>query len=234
MTRTPADTLTYSLSGTGSEKFAVSSSGAVTYTGAGEDYEAVTAYTLTVTARDTAGATGTAAVTVNITNVNEAPTFGQSTYTFTLAENQAGTPTAIALGHVSASDPDAGDTLTYRLSGTGSEKFAVSSSGAVTYIGSGEDYETTQAYTLAVTARDTAGATGTASVVVQIKNTAPGNTAPTFDQSQYTFTLAENQAGTPTAVALGSVSASDPDAGDTLTYRLSGAGSDQYETVSAC
>ena len=61
-----------------------------------------------MTATDKAGATGTAAVTVDITNVNEGPTFGQATYTYTLAENQAGNPTAVALGHVSASDPDAG------------------------------------------------------------------------------------------------------------------------------
>ena len=68
------DTLTYSLSGTDAASFAISgSTGQITVgTGASLDYESKASYTVTVTATDTSDATDTIAVTINVTNVDEA------------------------------------------------------------------------------------------------------------------------------------------------------------------
>ena len=69
------DAATYALTAGDTARFAIDpTSGELAYVGAGEDFEATTAaYRLTVTATDRGGLTATAAVTVEITNVNEAP-----------------------------------------------------------------------------------------------------------------------------------------------------------------
>jgi len=70
-----------------------------------------------------------ATVTVNLTNVNEAPVIANQT--FSIAENSAN---GTAVATVVASDPDAGQTLTYSiLSGNTSGAFALNTStGALT------------------------------------------------------------------------------------------------------
>ena len=62
-------------------------------------------------------------LTVNVTNVNDAPVISSSA-TFSAAENQT------SVGTVSASDAD-GDSLTYSLSGTDASSFSINSSRAV-------------------------------------------------------------------------------------------------------
>ena len=76
------DTLTYTLSGTGSGNFAVDANGQITVgTGASLDHETLGSYTLTLSVRDGKDAQGNAdtaedasiEVTVNVTDVDEAP-----------------------------------------------------------------------------------------------------------------------------------------------------------------
>lgn len=70
------DTLTYSITGgTGSSYFAIdSSTGEITVTNpAALDYETATSYTLTTRVQDAGGLFSTQSVTINITDVNEAP-----------------------------------------------------------------------------------------------------------------------------------------------------------------
>ena len=89
-------------------------------------------------------------------SVNEAPSFAVAGYAFSLAENADGSVTAVALGTVSATDPE-GTSLTYSIeSGNGSGLFAIdASTGALTYVGTGEDYESdTKTYALTVRASD--------------------------------------------------------------------------------
>ncbi len=61
------------------------------------------AYTVTVTATDSGGLTATQTVTVNVTNVNEAPSFAAPTATFSTPENSTSVGTITA-----ATDPDGG------------------------------------------------------------------------------------------------------------------------------
>ena len=72
------------------------------------DYETTPSYTLTVQAADGGSLSDTTTVSITVTDVNEAPSFGSTTYTYTLAEDAA---IGTAVGIVSATDPDEGDTL---------------------------------------------------------------------------------------------------------------------------
>ena len=67
-----SDTLTYSLEGTGAEKFTIDSSGQIsTKVGESYDHEKNSSYSLMVTADDGLGGTDTVAVTINVTDVPE-------------------------------------------------------------------------------------------------------------------------------------------------------------------
>ena len=87
---------------------------------------------------------------------NTAPAFGQQSYAFDLAENADGSTTRVALGTVSATDADS-DTVTYSIEGGNTAGlFEIDgSTGALSYKGTGEDYESgTTSYALTVRASD--------------------------------------------------------------------------------
>ena len=87
---------------------------------------------------------------------NAAPTFGQQSYAFDLAENADGSTTRVALGTLSATDPEDA-TLSYSIEGGNSaDLFEIdASTGALSYKGAGEDYESgTTSYELTVRASD--------------------------------------------------------------------------------
>ena len=199
-------------------------SGAVTYVGTGENYRSLAtgaAHTLTVSVSDgTASAEATVAVTV--LNVNEAPVFGESAYAFDLAENQDGSTDAVAVGMVSAADPDEGDPIAYSItSGNDAGMFAIDHYGNITYTGTGEDAESeTTSYELMVNASD-GGASSDSMVTVTVTDANDNVPAFVFDEGTtfYTFTLAENTDGSETAAAVGTVSATDAD-GDAVTYSI--------------
>ena len=222
------DRLTYSLAGGDAARFEVDpTSGEVRYVGAGEDAETGPAgWELEVVVADRDGLTDRAPVTVALVDVNEAPAFADSAYAFDLAENAAG---PVALGRVGATDEDAGDMLTYSLAGGDAARFEVDgASGEVRYVGAGEDAETGSAgWELEVVVADRDGLTDRAPVTVALLDV---NEAPAFADSAYAFDLAENAAG---PVALGQVGATDEDAGDVLTYSLTGEDAARFEVDGA-
>ena len=126
--------------------------GALSYRGAGEDYESeTTSYELTVRASD-GGLHSEVTVTVNVTDAQEAPAFAEGSYAFDLAENAAG----VSLGLVQATDPE-DETIIYSIeAGDSGGLFAIDSeTGALSYQGAGEDYESgTTSYELTVRASD--------------------------------------------------------------------------------
>ena len=130
--------------------------GALSYQGAGEDYESgATRYELTVRASD-GSLHSEVTVTVNVTDVAEAPAFAEGSYAFSLAENADGGAASVALGAVSATDPE-NSTITYSIeAGDSGGLFEIdAASGEVFYIGVGEDYESgTTSYELTVRASD--------------------------------------------------------------------------------
>ncbi len=213
------DTLTYRLAAGDADRFEVDgATGAVRYVGSGEDYEGAgpKSWELEVTATDLAGSSAKAVVAVALTNVNEGPAFADSAYAFDLAENARG---PLLLGAVRATDPDGGDWLSYALAAGDAERFKVNAtSGAVQYVGAGEDAETGPgSWELEMTATDRGGLAARTRVVVTIEDQ---NEGPVFVESIWEWELAEHVAG---PVELGAVEATDVDAGDTLVYSVSGA-----------
>ena len=223
-----ADTHTFSITaGNDAGLFAIdAATGEISYVGTGEDYRSsVTgpSHTLTVEVSDGTSSDETM-VDITILNVNEAPAFGDSSYAFDLAENADGSTTAVDVGMVSASDSDEGDSVTYSITaGNDDGLFAIDSdSGAITYVGSGEDAETTASHELTVSASDGA-ASSEAMVTVTVTNA--NDSTPMFGEDSYAFDLAENADGSTTAVEVGMVSATDSD-GDMLEYSISGGNDD--------
>ena len=223
-----ADTHTFSITaGNDAGLFAIdAATGEISYVGTGEDYRSsVTgpSHTLTVEVSDGTSSDETT-VDISILNVNEAPAFGDSSYAFDLAENADGSTTAVDVGMVSASDSDEGDSVTYSITaGNDDGLFAIdSASGAITYVGSGEDAETTASHELTVSASD---GVASSEAMVMVTVTGANDNTPMFGEDSYAFDLAENADGSTTAVEVGMVSASDSD-GDMLEYSISGGNDD--------
>ncbi|MFH1873504.1 MAG: putative Ig domain-containing protein [Pseudomonadota bacterium] len=195
--------------------------GAVTFVSA-PNFEAPTdagsdnVYDLTLTATDTAGNTtgGALAVAITVTNVNEAPTL-TSGATANFAENAAGT-----VYTVTATDPDAATTFTYALGGTDAARFAIdANTGAVSFatapnFEAAADAGANNVYDITVTASDGTNTTAAQAVAITVTNV---NETPVITSAAST-NFAENATGT-----VYTATATDPDAGTTLTYALGGA-----------
>jgi protocadherin Fat 4 len=117
------DTLGYAIvSGDADGLFVIDANGVITLaSGKALDYETATRHTLTVEVDDGAGGKATTTVVITVTDANEAPVI-TATGTGTVDENAAGADTGITL---SVADPDAGDSIAFAITGTGSDKFEV-------------------------------------------------------------------------------------------------------------
>ena len=180
----------------------------ITHTATGGDYQALQ--------RDE---------TLTVVDNNVAPVFSPPSYSFDLPENLDGSSSPVNVGTpVSASDSDSDDSVSYTITGGNTDdKFAIhSTSGQITYVGFGEDFESsTSSYTLTVTAN---GGTGdraqstTATVAVNITDlddTPPTVTSPSFqsdgnagyakegDTITVTFQTSEELSATPSATIAG-------------------------------
>jgi hypothetical protein len=210
-------TLTYSiLSGNTSGAFAINAStGVLTVANSlALNFEMIPSFALVVKVQD--NGTGTlssqATVTVSLTNINEVPVINNQA--FSIAENSSN---GTNVGTVVASDPDAGQTLTYSiLSGNTSGAFAINASTGVLTVANSSalNFETTPSFALIVKVQD--NGTGTlssqATVTVSLTNV---NEVPVVNNQ--TFSIAENSSN---GTNVGTVVASDPDAGQTLTYSI--------------
>ena len=238
------DTLTYTLGGTDASSFDIDAETGQLQTKAELDYETDDSYTVTVSVSDGNSGTDAIDVTIEVTNVNEAPKFATTTATRSIAENTAA---GIDIGEpVAATDPDVAgtntdvnpddatvDALTYTLGGTDTASFAIDSDTGQLETKVALDYETKDSYEVTVTASD--GGTDTASITVTINitdvNEDVPNSAPTFTAGDSTTrSVAENTAA---GEDIGSaVAATDTDIGDTLTYTLGGTDASSFAIVS--
>ena len=159
------DTLSYAITaGNDSNTFAIDANGNVTTT-AVLDFETTAQYVLTVTVTDdgTPAMSDTATITVDVSNVNEAPLAINNSGA--LAEDAA---IGTAVATVVASDVDAGDSLSYAITaGNTGNAFAIDSSGQIT-TATALDYETLTSYNLTVTVTDSGSLTDTATVSVTV------------------------------------------------------------------
>ena len=112
--------------------------------------------------------------------------FGLPAYAFDLLENQNGSSTPVVVGTVTATDADVSDTPVYAIAaGNPQGKFVIgTASGAITYIGTGEDFEAQggpPVYILMVTAT-ASGVSVTTTVTITVINV---NEPPVFDPDTY-------------------------------------------------
>ncbi|WP_254508784.1 cadherin domain-containing protein [Anatilimnocola floriformis] len=209
------DTRTFAITdGNTGGAFAINSStGAITVAnGSLLNFEGTPTYTLTVSVTDAGNLSASNTITVNLTNVNEAPTIAPQT--FSVAENSANTT---AVGTVVAADVDAGDTRTFAITGgnTGGAFAINATTGAITVANSAAlNFEGTPSFSLTVSVTDAGNLSTSNTITVNLTNV---NEAPTI--APQTFSVAENSANN---TAVGTVLANDVDAGDTRTFAITG------------
>ena len=118
------------------------------------NFETTPAFALTVQVTDngTPNLSGSATVTINLTDVNEAPTVNAAT--FAVNENSAN---GASVGTVTVTDPDAGQMHTWAITaGNTGGTFAINAAtGAITVANNALlDFQTTTLFTLTVQATD--------------------------------------------------------------------------------
>ena len=219
-------TLNYSItSGNISDAFTINSNtGALSVNNSTAlNFETITVIGLTVRATDNGQGTlySQATVAINLTDVNENPYI--SNQTFAIEENS---PNGHQVGMVVASDPDAGQTLTYSIvSGNTGYAFAINASTGVLSVNNSTilNFETITTFGLTIRATDNGQGTLYSQATVAV-NLTDVNENP--DISNQTFSIAENSSN---GQQVGLVVASDPDAGQTLNYSIiSGNTSDAF------
>ena len=211
-------TLTYAITaGTDSARFSIDQSTGDLAFKTAPDFEALgsadndNVYKVEVTASD--GTNNTAqTITVTVTDVNEAPIV--TAKTFSVTENAvAGT----TVGTVAATDEDAGDNLTFSITfGNINNAFVINENTGVITVAGTIDHETTPIYTLTVQVSD-GDLSASAAVTINVTNV--NDNSPMITSSA-TASIVEGIAEVLT------VTATDADAGTTLTYSISG-GSDR-------
>ncbi len=222
----PAQAFTWAITaGNTGGAFAINpATGAITVaTTAALDFETNPSFALTVQATDNGAptASGTALFTVNLTNVNEAPTFTGEPYTANVGENTANGTTVTNV--VTATDVDAATTLTYAITGGNtSGAFAIAAgTGVITVANSTAlDFKVNPSFTLNLSVTDNGAPTNlsdTSTITITVGDV---NEAPVFQSEPYAFSIAENSVP---ATAVGSTPATDQDVpAQTLTYAITG------------
>ena len=191
----------HALSGTGHKDFKIGLTDGVIQLDKPVDFETTPSYTLTVTAT-ARGESADVEVTITVTNVG--PVFPETSYSFTVAEDQ---DKPHKVGTVTASPEGA----KYTLSGVNAGDFKLDEDTGVITVQVTLDYEKTPSYSLMVMASDSDEKD---SVPVTITVTDVG---PSFGKASYSFTVAESAA---TGTEVGTVLASPEGA----KHELSGTG----------
>ena len=213
------ETLTYTLSVTDAASFDIVATSGQLQTKAALDHETKDSYTVTVTATDSSDASDTIMVTITVTNVNEPPEFpATETGARSIPEN---TEAGVNIGlPVSATDPDAGATLTYALGGTDAASFDIVTTSGQLQTKTGLDLETEDTYTVTVLVHDGKDASGNAATTtddtIAVTITVTGENDPPEVTGQSRVDFAENGAG-----VVAAYTATDPE-GASITWGLVG------------
>ncbi|MEZ5082513.1 MAG: cadherin repeat domain-containing protein [Bacteroidales bacterium] len=178
------------------------------------NFEASASFDLTVTVTDngTGALSDQAIVTINLNDINEAPEI--SDQTFSIDENSQNG--AIA-GTVIASDPDAGQSVTFAISaGNTDNTFLINSnSGQITVSNPAAlNFEINPDFALTITVvEDGSGnLSSQATITININDL---NEVPEIEEQS--FAIDENSQ---TGTVVGTIAASDPDDGQTLTFGI--------------
>ncbi|BAY78897.1 hypothetical protein NIES25_53760 (plasmid) [Nostoc linckia NIES-25] len=221
------ETFTYSLvGGEGStDNGAFSISGNQLKINTSPDFETKSSYSIRVRTTDAGGLSFEKALTINVNDLNEAPT-DIALSTTSVNEN---VPANTAIGSFSSTDADANNTFSYSLvTGTGSEDnnaFTIIN-GNQLQINSSPNFETKSSYKIRVRSSDQNGLFFEKALTITVNDL---NEAPT-DIALSTTSVNENVAAN---TVIGSFSSTDADANNTFSYSLvTGTGSDDNSAFS--
>jgi len=186
-------------------RFEVSNNQLILKAGQILNHEAESQVDLLLTATDLGGQSVDRLVTLQVGDVNEAPT-GLSLSSSSVSENALG----VRVGRLSASDPDADEQFTYQLDDA---RFLIV--GDELYLAEQQsfDYETTPGVIVEVTALDSGGLSRAQNFFLSVLNV---NEAPEFSDSEWVLETPFN------TTLEGQVSAADVDSSE-LVYSVSGA-----------
>ena len=208
----PGDRLSYVLDGKDKGAFKLdAATGALSFA-VSPNYEADPQnYALDITAIDNAGARATLALTVLVRNIDEAPRI-TSASSSTMAENSALTAPVYL---IQATDPDAGDVLTFGLEGADASQFTIDPATGVVTLKTPADHEAKPRYLFDAFATDRSGLKASKAVTLSITDV---NEAPSIT-SGASASVKENA---PLSTQVYTAAARDPDAGEVLGWSLTG------------
>ncbi|MCG9128915.1 cadherin domain-containing protein, partial [Candidatus Poribacteria bacterium] len=147
-------------------------------------------YSVVVTVSD-GSQTDTISITINVTDVNEAPVFASNSATRSIDENTAADTN---IGDAITAMDDDGDTLTYTLGGTDAASFGIDSTSGQLSTKSALDYEVKRSYSVTITVTDPDNETGSIAVTINVNDVSDVN-PPIFNVAgNITLSVAENTA----------------------------------------
>ncbi len=162
------DTVEYSLEGPDATSFDITETNGQLRTRSGVRLTVGTDYVVTVVASD---GTDAARITVTITATaappNRPPVFGEGASTTRTVRDDAATGASIG-GPVSATDQDAGDTLTYTLEGTDEASFTIVPTSGQIRTSAALDASTKSTYSVTVRVTDGKGGSDTIAVTITV------------------------------------------------------------------
>ncbi len=218
----------YAITSGDTDLFAINAdSGMISLIGA-VDFETAARHNLEITATS-ADATATVNVQINVQDINEAPSFANSLYTGTISEAAALNSAITTITPITATDIDAGEVFTYAISGGNDDGiFAIdAATGVVSLARAGLDFETAPSHDLTIEVTDSGGLTARTLLRVSITD---ANDAPQFAEAVYQVDLPEDATS---GAVLATITASDGDAGDSLTYSISAGNDDGLFAIDA-
>lgn len=173
------------------------------------DAEGQASFSVRVRTTDSGGLSFEKVLTITVDNADEAPT-DIALSTAVVAENQ---PVDTVVGSLSATDPDLADTHTFTLVPGANDNASFQVVGATLRTNAEFDREARSTYGVRVRVTDTGGLSYEKyfAVVVTDVNETPTDLALSND------VIAENQ---PSGTVVGTLSATDPDVGDSRTFSL--------------
>ena len=215
------DRITWTLAGDDAARFTINAAGELSFRAAPDfesklDADTDNVYDVTVTASD-GTASGTRAVAVTVTNVDEAPVVTGPTVV--TKASRGGTD----VGTYAATDPEGATGASFFVSGLDWDKFAIDSNGLLSFKTSpvvGFTWDANRDRIFDVTVVATVGnKAGTLRVLIPLHDR---NQAPTIDPGGATITVAENSTD-----ALHDYDATDPE-GRSVHWDLSGDDADDF------
>ena len=201
------DTVSYSVSGTGSELFEVVEGELKLKDDSSADFEILSSYALTITA--TSGTANTAFdFNITINDVNDSPT-AITLSSIGVSEKIDGA----VVGTISTADQDAGDTHTYAIS---DDRFEIVDGSLKLKAGNTVEYVTEPSVAITITSTDSAGVEFSQDFSILVGS----------------IQLSSNEFGENSDGAIvGTLSITDPDFTSNVTYTLTGDDSDFFELV---